>query len=110
MAKEKSVVGEEVTAALNDYLLKALGELWDVVSNPKHPEHKRRYFESLSLILRHTAPLRKETVPMPDPPVPVANTTNNNDISVQIANLFHGNSLEDQTNKPIEIEHKIKEE
>lgn len=92
MSKEKSAASDLVTAALDDYLLKALEELWTVVKDPKHPEHKRHYFESLKLILRHTAPIRKETQPVQE----------NNDISVQIANLFHGNSLE--RSEPLEIE------
>ena len=89
MPKEKNAAAEEVTAALDDYLLKALEELWEVVKNPKHPEHKRHYFESLKLILRHTAPIRKEYQPPPPPEV-----IPQNDISVQIENLFHNNSIE----------------
>lgn len=92
MSKDKSVANDAVTAALDDYLLKALEELWSVVKDPKHPEHKRHYFESLKLILRHTAPIRKESQPVQE----------NNDISVQIANLFHGNSIDHK--QPLEIE------
>lgn len=90
MSKDKNAAGEEITAALDDYLLKALEELWAVVKDPKHPEHKRHYFESLKLILRHTAPIRKEYQPPPPPPEVIPQ----NDISVQIENLFHSNSIE----------------
>lgn len=97
MANDKSTASQKVTDALDDYLLKTLEELWTIVSDPKHPDHRRFKLDALKLLLRHTAPMRKEIQPVVE---------QNNDISVQIANLFHGNSIEDKSKKPdiIEIE------
>jgi hypothetical protein len=106
MAKDQTERDTKVTDALDEYLLKTLEELWQIVADQSHPDHKRYKMDALRLLLKHTAPIRKEPGPPPPPPV----IEEKSDISVQIANLFHGNSLENKTVETIAIEHKKKKD
>lgn len=92
MANGKSTVDQEVTEKLDEYLIWALEEMKTIARDPNHPEHKRHCFEAIKMILKHTAPIRKEQ------------TQPESDITLQIGALFHGNSLEDKTDvKEIEV-------
>jgi hypothetical protein len=83
---------DEVTEKLNWYMFEALEELRLIAKDKKHPSHLRHGFAALQAILKHTAPIRKDAVPPKD-----------GDVNVQIANLFHGDSL-DEPKKQVEAE------
>mgnify|MGYP000555746690 CR=1 FL=1 len=78
----KSDIDKSVSDKLDEHLLEALDELKKIVTDARHPEHKRHYFEALRLIMRHCAPVRKEMGP-PDP-----------GLTLQIGALFPGTQSE----------------
>jgi hypothetical protein len=90
----------EMKSIMDEYAVRGIHVLWDIITNPDHEWHRRFGFEALKILIQHTLPKRKE----------LASQVEQN-VEVNLASLFHSNNLEKIKNsKESEIEVEVREE
>jgi hypothetical protein len=89
----------EMRSVMDEYAVRGIHVLWEIITNPDHEWHRRFGFEALKVLIQHTLPKRKELAGQVD-----------QNVEVNLASLFHGNNLEAaKAARSNEIEIEVKE-
>jgi hypothetical protein len=86
----------EMKAIMDEYAVRGIHVLWEVITDPDHEWHRRFGFEALKVLIQHTLPKRKELAGQVD-----------QNVEVNLSSLFHNNNLEKtkaSSDKDIEVE------
>lgn len=73
----------EMKSIMDEYAVRGIHVLWDIITDPDHEWHRRFGFEALKILIQHTLPKRKE----------LAGQVEQN-VEVNLSSLFHSNNLE----------------
>lgn len=95
-AASREIDISEMKAIMDEYAVRGIHVLWEVITDPDHEWHRRFGFEALKVLIQHTLPKRKELAGQVD-----------QNVEVNLSSLFHNNNLEKtkaSSDKDIEVE------
>lgn len=78
----------EMRSLMDEYAVRGMHLLWDIIADENHEWHRRFGFEALKILIQHTLPKRRDLTGQVE-----------QNVDVNLASLFHNNNIESVVSK-----------